>query len=132
VAPTRIDLGAKRGISKTPITDLSMMKTYDIIEAAEFLKVDRTTALELAGLGELPGAKIGRAWVFMESDLVDYLRDKVRRQTNQRREDQDVRQRISDPPRADRTGQKRHRRREVPRLPESADAGVTGESPAAS
>jgi len=40
------------------------MKTYDIVEAAEFLKVDRSTVLELAGAGELPVAKIGRAWVF--------------------------------------------------------------------
>ncbi|MGP1666151.1 MAG: helix-turn-helix domain-containing protein [Rhodanobacter sp.] len=50
------------------------MKTYDINETAEFLKVDRATALGLAGSGELPGAKVGRAWVFLESDLVDYLR----------------------------------------------------------
>ena len=38
------------------------MKTYDIHEAADFLKVDRATALELAGAGELPGAKVGRAF----------------------------------------------------------------------
>ena len=57
------------------------MKTYDINEAADFLKVDRTTALERAASGELPGAKIGRAWVFLESDSVKYRRDKVRRQS---------------------------------------------------
>ena len=57
------------------------MKTYDINEAADFLKVDRTTALERPASGEVPGAKIGRAWVFLESDLVEYLRDKVRRQS---------------------------------------------------
>jgi excisionase family DNA binding protein len=62
------------------------MKTYDINEAADFLKVDRSTALELAGRGELPGAKVGRAWVFLELDLVEYLRDTVRRQTDRRRE----------------------------------------------
>lgn len=62
------------------------MKTYDIHEAAEFLKVDRTTALDLAGSGELPGAKVGRSWVFLESDLVEYLRDRVRQQTNERRD----------------------------------------------
>lgn len=57
------------------------MKTYDINEAADFLKVDRATALERAASGELLGAKIGRAWVFLESGLVEYLRDKVRRQS---------------------------------------------------
>lgn len=62
------------------------MKTYDINEAADFLKVDRSTALELAGRGEIPGAKVGRAWVFLEVDLVEYLRDTVRRQTDRRRE----------------------------------------------
>ena len=64
----------------------AMMRTFDIPEAAEFLKIDRTTVLELAGAGELPGAKVGRAWVFLEADLIEYLRDKVRRQTNERRE----------------------------------------------
>ncbi len=74
------------------------MKTYDIHETAEFLKVDRSTALELAGCGELPGAKVGRAWVFLESDLVDYLRDKVLRQTSERREEIALKQRKSREP----------------------------------
>lgn len=63
------------------------MRTYDIHEAADFLKIDRTTALDLAGAGELPGAKIGRAWVFLEIDLIAYLQDKVRIQTAERREE---------------------------------------------
>jgi Helix-turn-helix domain len=61
------------------------MKTYDINEAADFLKVDRTTALDLAVGGALPGAKVGRAWVFMEDELINYLRDVTRRQTQERR-----------------------------------------------
>ena len=61
------------------------MKTYDINEAADFLKIDRSTALELANLGTLPGAKVGRAWVFMEDELVAYLRDVTRKQTQARR-----------------------------------------------
>ena len=61
------------------------MKTYDINEAADFLKVDRSTALDLANLGTLPGAKVGRAWVFMEDELVAYLRDVTRKQTQVRR-----------------------------------------------
>jgi excisionase family DNA binding protein len=62
------------------------MKTDDIHEAAKFLKIDRTTALELAGSSELPGAKVGRSWVFLESDLIEYLHARVRRQPNERRE----------------------------------------------
>jgi len=60
------------------------MQTLGIDECAEFLKVDRTTALKLAGNGTLPGAKIGRAWVFLEDDLVDYLRNEARRQARER------------------------------------------------
>jgi hypothetical protein len=57
------------------------MKTFDLIECAEFLKVDRNTAMKLAGTGELPGAKIGRAWVFLEDDVVAFLRKKTQEQS---------------------------------------------------
>ena len=61
------------------------MKTLDIAECAEFLKINSTTASELAASGELPGAKIGRAWVFLLDDLVEYLRAEVRRQQAKRK-----------------------------------------------
>lgn len=61
------------------------MKTLDIDECAEFLKVKSTDVSEMARTGELPGARIGRAWVFLEEDLVDYVRTQIR---NQRRERQ--------------------------------------------
>ncbi|MDE1007547.1 MAG: helix-turn-helix domain-containing protein [Paraburkholderia fungorum] len=57
------------------------MRTFDLIECAEFLKVDRNTAMKLAGTGELPGAKIGRAWVFLEDDVVNFLRKKTQEQS---------------------------------------------------
>lgn len=66
------------------------MRTLDIDECAEFLKIDRSTALELAGKGELPGAKIGRPWVFLEEDLVEYLRAQVRAQQRKRQIEADV------------------------------------------
>jgi len=95
------------------------MKTFDIHEAADFLKIDRTTALELAGTGVLPGAKVGRAWVFMEDELVAYLRDVTRKQTQERRVDAEAR---SAPPGAAVTfnGPRRphNRRRAPPVLPE--------------
>ena len=59
---------------KLSISPFRSLKTYDINEAADFLKVDRSTALDLAGNGTLPGAKVGRAWVFLEQDLADYVR----------------------------------------------------------
>ena len=93
------------------------MKTYDIHEAADFLKIDRSTALELAKLGTLPGAKVGRAWVFMEDELVAYLRDATRKQTQARRayaEAAAVIDRTQQEPRPRRRG----RGRPLPELPE--------------
>ncbi|MQR02472.1 helix-turn-helix domain-containing protein [Glaciimonas soli] len=60
------------------------MRTLDVDECAEFLKVERSTVLKLAGEGKLPGAKIGRAWVFLEDDLVEYVRTQVRAQMRER------------------------------------------------
>jgi len=95
------------------------MKTYDIHEAADFLKIDRTTALELAATGALPGAKVGRAWVFMEDELVAYLRDATRRQTQERRADTEARIDLAAGPPAFRDARRPHsRRRPLPTLPE--------------
>lgn len=66
------------------------MKTFDIDECAEFLKINRMTAMELAAKGKLPGAKIGRAWVFLVEDLVEYLKAQVRLQQRQRAVEADV------------------------------------------
>ncbi|MBI1284990.1 MAG: helix-turn-helix domain-containing protein [Thiobacillus sp.] len=60
------------------------MKTLDIDECADFLKISRTGASEMAVAGDLPGARIGSAWVFLEEDLVDYLRTLIRVQRRDR------------------------------------------------
>ena len=95
------------------------MKTYDINEVADFLKVDRTTALQLAADGVLPGAKVGRAWVFLEDELVNYLRDVTRAQTQGRRAQIEACNalRIAQPPLSRTAGS---RRRTPPELPELA------------
>jgi len=41
--------------------------------------------LELAGCGLVPGAKIGRDWIFVASDVQEYLREEIMRQTAERR-----------------------------------------------
>lgn len=61
------------------------MKTLNLEDCAAFLKIDPSTAQKLAARGELPGAKIGRAWVFLEDDLVAYLRSKVHAQMSERK-----------------------------------------------
>lgn len=57
------------------------MKSLDLKEAAEILKVHENTVMELVGNGMIPGAKIGRAWVFIDEDLFDYLRKEIVRQS---------------------------------------------------
>lgn len=42
-------------------------------EAASLLRVSVKTVLTLARDGVLPGEKVGRAWRFLRSDLLDYV-----------------------------------------------------------
>ena len=60
------------------------MRSFDIHECADFLKIHENTVLELAGTGRLRGAKVGRAWVFLEEDLIDFLRAEIEEQTQAR------------------------------------------------
>lgn len=61
------------------------MKTLTISEAANFLHVSKYVMRELAAKGEVPGAKVGREWVFTDEGLETYLRELVSRQTAARR-----------------------------------------------
>ncbi|HDR9134966.1 helix-turn-helix domain-containing protein [Burkholderia vietnamiensis] len=109
------------------------MRTLDLIECAEFLKIDRTTLLTIVHRGDILGAKIGRAWVFLEDDVVAYLREQVQAQTQQRieqirngtgvtdaRVDNAIRKQLcaTDPRRPGRKA------RPVPRLPEIASTAI--------
>lgn len=47
-------------------------------EAAELLRVSTKTILALARDGALPGEKVGRAWRFLHSDLLEYVRGHYR------------------------------------------------------
>ena len=50
------------------------MKTLALSEAAAFLKMHPEEVRRRAKFGAIPGAKAGRAWVFIEEDLAGYLR----------------------------------------------------------
>jgi Helix-turn-helix domain len=50
------------------------IKTLDLKEAADFLKIHPVTLSEKAKSGEIKGAKIGKRWVFIEVDLADHIR----------------------------------------------------------
>lgn len=50
------------------------MNTLDLRQAADFLRIHPVTLRIKAGNGEIPGAKVGRCWVFLDVDLAEYLR----------------------------------------------------------
>jgi hypothetical protein len=53
---------------------VSAMETIDLPGAASFLKMHPEEVRRRARLGQLPGAKAGKRWVFIVEDLAAYLR----------------------------------------------------------
>lgn len=58
--------------------------TVDINGAADLLKVHPKTVLDLIGAGALPAAKIGRSYVLMTKDVVNYIEVQLVRQMAER------------------------------------------------
>jgi len=50
------------------------MKTLDLHAAAALLHIHPVTLRNKARAGEIPGAKIGKSWVFLEDDLIKNIR----------------------------------------------------------
>ena len=50
------------------------MRTLSLPEAANFLKMHPEELRRRAKAGFIPGAKAGRAWVFIDIDLAEWLR----------------------------------------------------------
>ncbi|WP_404357274.1 helix-turn-helix domain-containing protein [Methylotuvimicrobium sp. KM1] len=50
------------------------MRTLDLVEAAQLLKMHPQTVLQRTRTGDIPGAKPGKCWVFIEEDLLEWLR----------------------------------------------------------
>lgn len=59
-------------------------KTLNSKEAAALMKVHPETLMELTRMGALPAAKIGRSWVFRESDVVAFVEAQIDHQTRMR------------------------------------------------
>lgn len=60
------------------------MSTCNVPQAAELLKIHENRVLHLIERGDLPAAKIGRAWVMMERDVLAYLERQIAEQTARR------------------------------------------------
>ena len=52
------------------------MKTLNIDKAAILLGAHKETVRRLVASGQLPGAKVGKSWCFLQEDLVIYMRSK--------------------------------------------------------
>ena len=50
------------------------MNTLDLHQAATFLRMHPEEVRRRARQGQLPGAKAGKRWVFIDEDLAAYLR----------------------------------------------------------
>jgi len=57
-----------------------MNDTLDLIEAAALLKICKASMQQKANVGDVPGAKIGRSWVFIKKDLLSWLKNEANRQ----------------------------------------------------
>lgn len=60
------------------------MSTLDIPAASKLLCVHPNTFMKLIQSGDIPAAKIGRAYVMMEKDVLDYATKQIIKQTNER------------------------------------------------
>jgi len=55
------------------------MKTYDLQRAAKFLHMSKSALRQKAKSGSIPGSKPAKKWVFVQDDLVIYLRSQAAR-----------------------------------------------------
>ena len=103
------------------------MKTHTLETAAQLLATDPTTVRHLIEDGTIPAAKIGRAWVMIEDDLAEYLRQRIRDQTAERIELASIGAKHRQKTEASKTT--RYRGRLLPKL--DATDGKIQQSPAA-
>ncbi|NDI85125.1 helix-turn-helix domain-containing protein [Undibacterium crateris] len=68
---------------------ITMSDSLNIRQCADLLHVNESTVSEMAISGEIPGAKIGRAWVFLKEDVISYLRNEISKQTAVRKKEAD-------------------------------------------
>ena len=60
-------------------------ETLGVEEAAALLRAEAATVMQYARRGELPGTRIGKAWVFMRADVIAFLRSQIAADTDARR-----------------------------------------------
>lgn len=75
-------------LSKAPNENLlgltELLTTYSVEVVAKILHCHEQRVLELAQQGRLPGAKIGKAWIFRPVDVANFLQKQILEQTTHR------------------------------------------------
>jgi excisionase family DNA binding protein len=59
--------------------------TLDAGQCAQLLRCAKTTVEELCERGELPATKFGRGWIFVSSQIIEYLRARCEGEAKARR-----------------------------------------------
>jgi hypothetical protein len=60
----------------------------DLKATAALLKADPETISKFARTGELAGTQIGKGWLFLREDVISFLRDRIAKDTAERRKKQ--------------------------------------------
>lgn len=87
------------------------MATLTVLEVAHLLKVGENRVREMAASGELPAFRLGRAWGFIEAQVLEWLEQQVATQTAERQ------RRIAEPTAPPIPRSRGRRRRSLPALP---------------
>ena len=61
-----------------PESPHKLVPTIGLEEAAQLLRVSESHLRRMARVGKVPGARIGRQWVFVQADLVELIREQAR------------------------------------------------------
>lgn len=65
---------------------MSTDETLSVAQAALLLHAENETVMQFARRGELPGARIGKSWVFIREDVLAFLRARIAQETLERRD----------------------------------------------
>lgn len=112
------------------IAIMSLNETMNLPTVASYLGARTETVAQLARKGELPGAQIGKGWIFLREDVLKFLRDRIAQETEGRRAAQ-VKEQVNpqDEDKAEVVAvavpRARTRRRQLPALPELVGHAVT-------
>lgn len=66
--------------------NVNNQETLGVSEAAAILYAETETVMQFARRGELPGTRIGKSWVFIREDVLDFLRARIVWDTLERRD----------------------------------------------